>query len=62
MRSHFRVVLGVVAGIALLMILILGFNVGGEALHKVGVFSPLLGAFIGGILVLIFANIPIRPE
>ena len=62
MRSHFRVVLGMVAGIALLMILILGFNVGGEALHKVGVFSPLLGAFIGGILVLVSANIPIRPE
>ena len=62
MRSHIRVVLGTIVGIALLMIFIVGFHVGGAALLKVGVFSPLLGAFIGGVLALVSVNIPIRPE
>src|SRR5947209_8388024 len=62
MRSHTYVVLGTVVGIAFLMILILGFHVGGEAFLKVGVFSSLLGAFIGGVLVLVSVNIPMRRE
>ena len=60
MRSHTRVVLGTVVGIAFLMILLLGFHVGGDALHKIGVFSPLLGAIIGGTLALVSANTPMR--
>ncbi len=58
MRSHFRVVLGSVGGVAVLMIAILGFHIGGEELLKFGVYSPLLGAFIGGILILVSTNTP----
>lgn len=58
MRSHFFAVLGSIGGIAVLMIAILGLHIGGENLLKFGVYSPLLGAFIGGSLVLISTNIP----
>jgi len=40
------------------MIAILGFHIGGEELLKFGVYSPLLGAFIGGILILVSTNTP----
>jgi len=39
------------------MISILGFRIGGENLIKVGEYSPLLGAFIGSVLVLVSVNI-----
>ncbi|MBV9256622.1 MAG: hypothetical protein JO215_01245 [Ktedonobacteraceae bacterium] len=58
MRSHSRVVLGLVIGIGTLMILILGFHVGGTELFAVGNFSPLVGALIGGALILICVNLP----
>ncbi len=62
MRLHFRAVLGLVSGVGILMIFILGLHLGGESLHPVGVYSPLLGAFIGGTLVLVSVNIPFRRE
>jgi hypothetical protein len=62
MRSHVRIVVGSIATISILMILILGLHMGGSNLLKFGVYSPLLGAFIGGCLALASINIPIRPE
>lgn len=62
MPSHFRVVLGSIIGVAVLMIFLLGFHLGGEALFKVANFSPLLGAFIGGTLVLVYVNRPLRQD
>jgi hypothetical protein len=49
-------------GIAVLMTLTLGLHVGGQDLLKIGIYSPLLGAFIGGTLVLISVSIPFRQE
>src|SRR6266496_3867677 len=62
MSSHFRAVIGSVSGIAILMIVILGFHLGGEGLLHVGTYSALLGAFIAGTLVLVSVNIPFRRE
>ncbi len=62
MPSHSRVVLGSVAGVGVLMILLLGFHLGGAGLLKVGIYSPLLGALIGGIMTLVYVNRPIRQE
>lgn len=45
-----RVVLGAVIGIGLVMILILGFHVGGQSVATVGNYSQLSGAIIGGTL------------
>jgi hypothetical protein len=58
MHSHFRVVLGTVGAIAALMIAILGFHLGGTGALKFGVYSPLLGAFTGGTLILVSTTIP----
>ena len=62
MRSHFRVVLGSVVGVGVLMIFLLGFHLGGERLLKVGNFSPLVGALIGGTLALVCVNLPLRQK
>ncbi len=62
MHSHSRAVIGSVVGIGVLMIFILGFHLGGDALLPIGRFSPLLGAFIGGTLALVSVNIPFRRE
>ncbi len=59
MPSHARAVLGSVAAVCLLMILLLGLHLGGNVLLPIGRFSPLLGAFIGGALVLVCVNIPL---
>ena len=58
MRSHFRTVLGSVGGVALIMIAILGFHIGGAGVLRFGVYSPLLGAFIGGTLILASTLVP----
>jgi hypothetical protein len=42
------------------MIFLLGFHVGGQDSLKIGIFSPLAGAFIGGAFIFICTNIPIR--
>ena len=60
MRSHSRIVLGSVISVGVLMILILGLHVGGKGLLAVGNFSPLLGALIGGALILTCVNLPPR--
>lgn len=62
MPSHSRPLLGSIIGIGLVMISIVGLHIGGEAVLKIGFFSALLGAFIGGILVFISVNMPIRSE
>lgn len=58
MPIHSRAVLGTFFGLAVVMVAILGLHVGDTAFLKVGDFSPLVGAFCGGILVLISVNIP----
>ncbi len=62
MPSHARAVLGSVVAISILMILILGLHLGGNLLLPIGRFSPLLGAFIGGALVLVCVNIPLAAQ
>lgn len=62
MHSHFRAVIGSVSGVAILMIFLLGFHLGGQDLLHVGVFSPLTGAFIGGTLALISVNTQFRRD
>lgn len=62
MPAHSRGVLGFIAGVGFLMLVILGFHVGNEMIFKVGNFSPLVGAFIGGIFVLACTNIPFSLE
>lgn len=59
MRSHFRIVIGSVIGI---MILLLGFHVGGPSLLPVARYSQLIGCLIGGSMVLVSVRMPIRPE
>ena len=61
MRSYSRAVIGSVIGVGVLMIFILGFHLGGDGLLKVGLYSQLLGAFIGGTLALLSANIRFQP-
>ena len=62
MRSHSRTVIGSVVGsvvgIGILMIFILGFHVGGDGVLRVGLYSQLIGAFIGGALAIISVNTP----
>jgi signal transduction histidine kinase len=43
-------------GLGFVMIGIVGLHLGGESVLKVGVYSQLLGAFIGGFLILLSAN------
>jgi len=62
MLSHSRTILGTIAGIAILMVFILGFHVGGPVVVRIGLFSPLLGAFIGGTLTLISVQVPLRRD
>ncbi len=57
MNSHTRVVIGSVVGISIVMVLIVGFHLGGPNVLKVGLYSQLLGAFIGGTLVLFSTNV-----
>ncbi|HEY0753396.1 MAG TPA: hypothetical protein VGD98_05490 [Ktedonobacteraceae bacterium] len=58
MPTHSRGVFGFIIGVSLLMIIIVGFHLGNETVFKIGDFSPLVGAFIGGIFVLVCVNIP----
>ncbi len=60
MYSHRRAVIGSVSGVGILMIFILGLHLGGERVVKVGLYSQLVGAFIGGILTLISIHTPFR--
>src|SRR5712664_3849499 len=62
MRLHSRIVIGSLATIGVLMIFLLGFHWGGDQALKIGIFSPLVGAFIGGWLILISVSTPFHPE
>ncbi len=62
MRSHARAVIGTIACISILMVLSVGFHVGGEEVLSVGVYSPLFGAFLGGTLTLFSVLLPSRRE
>jgi len=59
MRSHARTVIGSVVGVGILMIFILGFHVGGTGVLRVGLYSQLIGAFIGGALAIVSVHLPI---
>ena len=56
MRIHSRIVIESMVGLGFVMIGIVGLHLGGERVLKVGVYSQLLGAFIGGFLTLLSAN------
>jgi len=62
MRSHFRIVLGSLVGISILMILLLGFHLGGQGWLEVARYSILLGPLIASVLSLVSVNIPLRQE
>lgn len=62
MRSHFRVVIGSVIGISIVMVLTLGLRLGGEGLVKIAGYFPILGALIGACLVLISVRLPIHQQ
>lgn len=60
LRIRSRYLIGVIAGIAILMILILGLHLFGATILRIGLYSQLLGALLGGLLTIISVNIPIR--
>jgi hypothetical protein len=62
MPTHSRGVFGFVIFVALLMVAIMGLHIGNQAIFKIGDYSPLVGAFIGGIFVLVCVNIPFSLE
>ena len=62
MRSHFRIVIGSVIAISIVMILILVFNGGVTILIENGNYTILLGALIGSSLILVSTRSPIRQE
>jgi hypothetical protein len=61
MRLHSRTVLGSVVGVAILMIAILGFHLGGPRVLQIGLYSQLIGAFIAGALALLSVNLLFQP-
>jgi hypothetical protein len=66
MRSHFRVVIGSVVAISILMVLVFllegSFHLGGESLLQVARYCVLLGPLIASVLSLISVNIPLRQK
>ena len=60
MPRNVRIVIFSVSVIAVVMALILGLHVGGSAVLRIGLYSQLIGAFIGGFLAIISVNFPIR--
>jgi hypothetical protein len=62
MRSHFRIVLGSLIGISIVMLLVLGFHVGGQSLAVIGTYSPLFGCLISISLLFVCVRVPIRRE
>ena len=61
-RLCLRIVLGFGVGLALIMIAILGFHLGGPALLPLGLYLGTADALIGGILVLVSVALPLRSE
>ncbi len=60
MSRNIRSVIASVAVVAAIMALILGFHIGGQTALRVGLYSQLIGAFIGGCLTIVSANYPTR--
>ncbi len=60
MQRNVRIVVILVGVVAAVMALILGLHVGGSEVLRFGLYSQLIGAFIGGFLAIISVNIPIR--
>src|SRR5579883_2688816 len=56
-----RALIGALGVIATLMILILGFHLFGPVILKIGLYSQLFGALLGGLIAIISVNVPIRP-
>lgn len=56
-----RSLMGALGVIATFMILILGFHLFGPDVLKIGLYSQLFGALLGGLIVIISVNVPIRP-
>jgi len=62
MRSHFRVVIGSLVGISLVMILLLAFHLGGPSVLPAAMFCLPIGALIAAGLNLVSVSIPFRQE
>ena len=62
MRYHFRVVIGSLASISIVMILLLAFHVGGPSILPIARYCILLGPLIAAGLNLVSVNIPLRQE
>ncbi|HEX4716565.1 MAG TPA: hypothetical protein VH164_16730, partial [Ktedonobacteraceae bacterium] len=60
MQSIWRTLIKGVGWIGLGMVVVVVFHLGGPVAKHVGQFSPLTGAFIGGVMVLISVLSPIR--
>src|SRR5579871_5598783 len=58
MQKSSRFVLGGMSLIACIMIMLLGFRIGTPTMLSIGRYSPLAGAFIGGLLVLFATLLP----
>ncbi len=54
MSQMSRIVTGAIVGLALVMMAILGFQLGGPIVVNIGKCSQLAGALIGGLLALPF--------
>lgn len=60
MQMIWRTIIKAVGWIGLGMVVVVVFHLGGTVALRVGQFSPLTGAFIGGMMVLVSALAPIR--
>jgi len=62
MHYHFRVVIGSLVSISIVMILLLAFHVGGPSILPIARYCILLGPLIAAGLNLVSVNIPLRQE
>jgi hypothetical protein len=60
MQLFWRTVIKVVGWVGLGMVIVVVFHLGGPIARRVGQFSPLTGAFIGGVMILFGVLSPIR--
>lgn len=62
MRSHFRVVIGSLVGLSIVMILLLAFHLGGPSVLPVARFCVLIGPLVAAGLSLVSVNIPFHQD
>lgn len=60
LNSWSRYLIVCIVGLAILMIAVLGLHLLGPAILKIGLYSQLFGALLGGLVVIISVNVPIR--